>query len=157
MLSPGITEAVTPDSKATWAEKGERWGKGTVDAVLWGIPIAKAGQALGRVGQVASKVQGVASFRFASKAARIAEGATKSSALNFCKVEAVIQETLRGSMLSKYQLSTIEALESGMKFLGSGYKEMGKPNSGVFRSADGLRGFRIDNNSIQGYRPCSPS
>ena len=31
-----------------------------------------------------------------------------------------------------------------------GYKEIGQPNSGVYRSKDGLRQFRIDRNSIEG-------
>ena len=68
----------------------------------------------------------------------------------FGKVNAVIKETLDGSVLSKYHLSASEALESGMKFIGPNYKQIGKTNSGVFRSADGLRGFRIDTNSIKG-------
>jgi hypothetical protein len=41
-------------------------------------------------------------------------------------------------------------LDTGTKFLGDNYKEIGKPGSGVFRSADGTKQFRIDNNSIQG-------
>lgn len=37
-----------------------------------------------------------------------------------------------------------------MKHLGEGYKEIGKPGSGVFRSADGAKQFRIDDNSLRG-------
>ena len=41
-------------------------------------------------------------------------------------------------------------LQAGGKFLGPGYKEIGKQGSGVFRSADGTRQFRIDGNSLAG-------
>lgn len=51
---------------------------------------------------------------------------------------------------SKYKLSADEALEAGIKFLGKNYQEIGKPGSGVYRSADGTRQFRIDKNSLDG-------
>ena len=57
---------------------------------------------------------------------------------------------MEGSVLSNHRVSAHEALECGLKFLGHNYRELGKPNSGVFRSWDGLRGFRIDNNSLKG-------
>lgn len=41
-----------------------------------------------------------------------------------------------------------ELLTAGLRFLGQGYKEIGQPGSGVFRSEDGLRQFRIDSNSL---------
>ena len=48
-------------------------------------------------------------------------------------------------------------LKAGEKFVGSGYKEIGKPGSGVFRSADGTRQFRIDNGSLTGnHKPGVP-
>ena len=41
-------------------------------------------------------------------------------------------------------------MDAGLKFLGKEYKEIGTSGSGVFRSADGLRQFRIDKTSIAG-------
>ena len=68
------------------------------------------------------------------------------------KADAVIAETLagKGNILSSLRLSTDELLDAGAKFLGDAYSELGKSGSGVFRSADGTRGFRIDANSISG-------
>jgi RHS repeat-associated protein len=62
----------------------------------------------------------------------------------------VIKETLKGSgeITSTSKLSSIEALTAGEQFLGPGYVQLGKSDSGVFRSADNLRQFRIDNGSI---------
>jgi hypothetical protein len=48
---------------------------------------------------------------------------------------------------SAQKLSSSELLEAGEQFLGKNYKEL---DSGVFRSADDLRGFRIDNSSVLG-------
>jgi RHS repeat-associated protein len=64
----------------------------------------------------------------------------------------VIAETLsgKGNFTSNSTVSAAEGLDAGGKFLGEGYTELGKPGSGVFRSADGLRGFRIDPNSLSG-------
>jgi hypothetical protein len=75
------------------------------------------------------------------------------------KIETVIQQTLKGSgdISSKVRLSADEALDAGMRFLGKNYKELGKSGSGVFRSADNLRQFRIDQNSLIGkHNPMSP-
>lgn len=62
----------------------------------------------------------------------------------------VIKETLtgRGDIKSSFRLSSSEALSSGEQFLGPGYREIGKPGSGTYRSSDNLRQFRIDNGSI---------
>ncbi len=67
----------------------------------------------------------------------------------------VIDETLNGTgnFTSSYTINAEDTLDTAEAFLGSGYRQLGLPNSGVFRSADGLRGFRIDNNSIQGFHP----
>jgi RHS repeat-associated protein len=76
--------------------------------------------------------------------------------LNGCpgtsNVDAVIAETLagKGNLTSSTKLSSTELLQAGEKFLGPGYREIGKPGSGVFRSADGTRQFRIDGNSLSG-------
>ncbi len=68
------------------------------------------------------------------------------------KADAVIRETFmyNGNFTSKYVLSADEALEAGMKYLGSGYKELGISGSGVYKSADNLRQFRIDTRSLMG-------
>ncbi len=73
---------------------------------------------------------------------------------NVCnqKIDSVIEETNngRGNITSGHTLTAAEALVAGEKFLGPGYTEIGKPGSGVFRSADGLRQFRMDTNSLAG-------
>lgn len=68
------------------------------------------------------------------------------------KVDTVIAETFsgKGNITSDVILSADELLQAGEQFLGNGYKEIGKPGSSVFRSADDLRQFRIDDNSLLG-------
>ena len=71
----------------------------------------------------------------------------------------VSAETSTGAknLTSKYVLSADEALTAGQKWLGTGYTEIGRPGSGVFRSSDGLRQFRIDNGSLAGaHKPGVP-
>jgi hypothetical protein len=67
-------------------------------------------------------------------------------------IEGVIKETFenKGYFTSKFGLTHNEAIEAGMKFLGDGYKEIGPSGSGVYRSKNGLRQFRIDKNSLAG-------
>jgi RHS repeat-associated protein len=67
-------------------------------------------------------------------------------------VDHVIAETAagRGNLTSKFTLTADEALDAGQRWLGSNYSELGKAGSGVFRSADGLRQFRMDASSISG-------
>ena len=67
-------------------------------------------------------------------------------------VSAVVAETLagNGNFLSKFVLTVDELLDAGSRFLGRTHSEIGKSGSGVFRSSDGLRQFRIDANSIAG-------
>ncbi|HYB81050.1 MAG TPA: RHS repeat-associated core domain-containing protein, partial [Mycobacterium sp.] len=61
----------------------------------------------------------------------------------------VISETLAGvgNFTSRFVLSAEETLNGALDFLGSGYREVA---SGVFRSSDGLRQFRMDNGSLTG-------
>lgn len=68
------------------------------------------------------------------------------------KIDRVINETLSGkkNFTSSITLTSDEALAAGLKFLGSGYTEIGKPGSGVYHSADGTKEFRIDSGSIGG-------
>ncbi len=76
------------------------------------------------------------------------------------KVQNVIKETRNSnsnSFTSRYVLTEDEAMNSGVRWLGKGYKEIGNPGSGVYRSADGLRQFRIDKNSLLGnHNPYKP-
>ena len=62
------------------------------------------------------------------------------------KVDKVIIETLegKGNLLSNFKLTAGEALQVGETWIGPGYKEIGKPGQGIFRSADGKRQFRMD-------------
>ena len=47
--------------------------------------------------------------------------------------------------------------EAGEKYLGPGYRELGEQGSGVFRSADDTRQFRIDESSLNGaHKPWEP-
>ncbi|WP_407287101.1 putative T7SS-secreted protein [Streptomyces sp. BP-8] len=55
----------------------------------------------------------------------------------------------KGSIVGQHPMSPDEALTAGEQFLGDGYKEMGR-NRGVFRSADDLRQFRMDQDSLAG-------
>ncbi|MFD6279316.1 putative T7SS-secreted protein [Streptomyces sp. NPDC060209] len=54
-----------------------------------------------------------------------------------------------GSIVSEHPMTADEALDAAHRFLGDDYVEKGV-NRGVFRSADGLRQFRMDPDSIQG-------
>ncbi|WP_231663626.1 hemagglutinin repeat-containing protein, partial [Ralstonia solanacearum] len=68
------------------------------------------------------------------------------------RVRTVINETISGkkNFTSSVTLTADEALAAGQQFLGPGYREIGKPGSGVFHSADGAREFRIDPGSLAG-------
>ncbi|EOU3149292.1 VENN motif pre-toxin domain-containing protein, partial [Yersinia enterocolitica] len=68
------------------------------------------------------------------------------------KIDTIINETLLGkkNFTSSTTLTSDEALAAGLKFLGTGYKEIGKSGSGVYHSADGTKEFRIDSGSIGG-------
>jgi hypothetical protein len=71
---------------------------------------------------------------------------------NECRYD-VIQETQNSkekNFTSEHIIDANDALDTGHEYLGPGYRQLGKPDSGVFRSADNLRRFRIDNGSIQG-------
>ncbi len=75
------------------------------------------------------------------------------------KGDNVLVETLnnKGNVTSKYTLTADEALETGNRWVGSRYKEIGQPGSGVYRSEDGLRQFRMDKNSLAGsHAPGTP-
>ncbi|MGI8662555.1 MAG: polymorphic toxin-type HINT domain-containing protein [Acidimicrobiales bacterium] len=70
-------------------------------------------------------------------------------------VQDVIGETQAGSgnITSGRVLTADEALATGEEFVGPGYTELGRPGSGVFRSADELRQFRMDPRSLEGLHP----
>jgi RHS repeat-associated protein len=69
-----------------------------------------------------------------------------------CVVDAVISETIaaRGNITSVHSLNANQALAAAERWLGPGYREMGKPGSGVYRNSEGTRQFRMDNNSLLG-------
>jgi hypothetical protein len=76
------------------------------------------------------------------------------------KIEQIIDETSNSkieSFTSNYKVTENEALELGLKWLGEDYKQVGPSDRGVFRSADGTKQFRIDNNSLLGnHAPNKP-
>ena len=83
----------------------------------------------------------------------IAGGALEAKAAEILTTaEKLIAETLagKGNFTSGVKTTADDLLEAGEKFVGNGYKEIGNPGSGVFRSADGAKQFRIDNNSLLG-------
>jgi hypothetical protein len=68
-------------------------------------------------------------------------------------VDDVIAETTNATsrnLTSAHTLTADEALEAAQQWVGDSYTELGKPGSGVFRSADGTRQFRIDDGSLTG-------
>ncbi|WP_444663129.1 hypothetical protein ACT17Q_13840 [Cellulomonas sp. CW35] len=75
-------------------------------------------------------------------------------------IDDVLDETVghsgKPNLTSAHSLSQDEALDGGIRWLGEGYSEIGKPGSGVFRSGDGLRQFRMDNGSITGGHAPQP-
>ncbi|MEK2688774.1 hypothetical protein [Bdellovibrio sp. GT3] len=74
-------------------------------------------------------------------------------------IDSVIIETIegQGNITSRYTVNQTEALAMGERWMGDGYKQIGKAGSGVFVSADGKRRFRIDNNSVLGnHAPGKP-
>ncbi|WP_306173030.1 DUF637 domain-containing protein [Pseudomonas gingeri] len=81
-----------------------------------------------------------------------AEKEIQLGAISAQKVDDVINETLLGkkNFKSALILTADEVLLAAQKYLGSEYKEIGKPGSGVFHSADGIREFRIDSGSLAG-------
>ncbi|CCB91787.1 hypothetical protein WCH_CN15810 [Waddlia chondrophila 2032/99] len=120
----------------------EQLGSLAFDAVSIAAPMARVKGA-----------KAVADAKAASVAEKVEKAAKSTPVVNkFNKVDAVIHETMsnKGNIASRFRLSVDEALDAGQKFLGSGYREMGQSGSGVFRSADGLRQFRMDTSSLLG-------
>ena len=78
--------------------------------------------------------------------------AANTAAPSSSVVDDVLTETAGATqnLTSSYTLSADEALTAGQRWVGEGYVELGKPGSGVFRSADGLQQFRMDGNSLMG-------
>lgn len=85
----------------------------------------------------------------------LAGGGIAKGGKSTAKIDGVINETISGkkNFTSSTTLTTNEALNAGLKFLGPNYTEIGKPGSGVYHSADGTREFRIDSGSIGGAHP----
>ncbi|MEQ1905302.1 MAG: polymorphic toxin-type HINT domain-containing protein [Pirellulaceae bacterium] len=74
---------------------------------------------------------------------------------NSCVVNDVLNESANaiGKITSTFKLNGDEVLLGALKWLQSGYREIGKSGSGVFLSKDGLRRFRMDPNSLLGKHP----
>ena len=114
---------------------------------LAAVGVIPGGRVAGTVAKGGAKILG--------PLARVGKPALKGAG----RVADVLAETFagKGNLLSKFTLTSDEALEAGIKWVGPGYREIGKPGSGVFRSKDGLRQFRIDKNSLQGrHSPHDP-
>lgn len=88
-----------------------------------------------------------------SKAAKLAKLETAINKFKVChkKIAQVLKETANNNkhFTSSVKLNHTEALVAAERFLGKGYKEVGV-NEGVFISADKLRRFRMDKNSLEG-------
>jgi hypothetical protein len=138
--------------------------------------IAEVGpeESMAIIGDAGGQVIG---FRFLGNIQQWIKEATEAWITKYCRVahatktnvgakgaggptgNAVIQETLSGTgnFTSAHTLDATEALGAAEQFLGPGYRELGRPGSGVYRSADTLRGFRMDPNSLQGlHQPNVP-
>lgn len=105
---------------------------------------------LAAIGSIPAAGVGAGGARALGSTARTTSQAIRAA--NSAKVDAVIAETLvgKGNITSPTKLSADELLQAGIQFLGPGYKEIGKPGSGVFRSVDNTRQFRIDRGSLTG-------
>jgi len=75
----------------------------------------------------------------------------------FSSIETTLSEELAGvrggtplGNITHPPIPTNDALRLGEAWLGTGFREIGAPGSGVFRSADGLRQFRMTTSDIIG-------
>ncbi|MFJ8939789.1 RHS repeat-associated core domain-containing protein [Streptomyces sp. NPDC102365] len=114
----------------------------------------KLGASLGVIGfipLVGDFIKLPAQLRDLERVADVADAAKKTKNTSKALLKKLFDETesSKGSIISKHSVNADEALEAGLQFVGSGYKELGK-NRGVFRSADGLKQFRIDQDSLAG-------
>jgi hypothetical protein len=104
----------------------------------------------------AAETQVTAALQVSASPSVEARGASTSSSATFLAtntVDDVIAETTNATsrnLTSAHTLTADEALDAGQQWVGDGYTELGKPGSGVFRSADGTRQFRIDDGSLTG-------
>ena len=102
-----------------------------------------------RVGNLATRVgTALADDTGSLNLAGFSSGARSSNV-----VDDVMAETLgatQKNITSSYTLTADEALTAGERWVGQGYAELGKPGSGVFRSMDGTRQFRMDASSLMG-------
>ena len=148
-------------SRATGLVYGGTWAKGLLyggKALNYGCKALKtAFQSTKSVGQtikaVKSAVTRTPATKLFQKVHNLGASATKEGLKKIESIpELLIQETLQGKgyFASKYKPTVSEALEAGEKFLGRGYRSIGRSKDGVFKNADRLRQFRIDSNSLMG-------
>ena len=149
-LIPGIMDIINLPANATRSETLQAYGRGAFDVLTFFVG-SKVGS-VNKTGIVARETLGIEGS--------ICQKLLKNSKPQVSNVDLVINETLqrRGRITSQYKLSVTEALEAGEKFLGKQYREMGEPGSGVFRSNDNLRQFRMDVSSLEGknHKPYAP-
>ncbi|AKT43566.1 SpvB/TcaC N-terminal domain-containing protein [Chondromyces crocatus] len=138
----GMLEAAQQGAGPLEALAGAGIGGGA--GVVGGGLKGQGGRLLDEIGDVLSLMVGRGSGGTSKPAAIGASARTV--------IDDVIEETMRGkgNITSRYTLTVNEALEAGERWVGKGYKEIGVPGSGVFRSADGTRQFRIDPTSVAG-------
>ncbi|MCL2859326.1 MAG: hypothetical protein FWF46_01885, partial [Oscillospiraceae bacterium] len=129
---------------------------GTGEGAIIGVPAIAGGVTLAGTG-VAAGAYGVGTIgnsasNFANDLSELFSGNGSSSEIN--KTNDIINETLnsKGNITSKYTLTEDEALDLGNELMGTGYKEVGKPGSGVFEKqiGDQTYRFRIDSGSLEG-------
>ncbi|MFD9817527.1 polymorphic toxin-type HINT domain-containing protein [Streptomyces violascens] len=61
----------------------------------------------------------------------------------------IVAHKRKSSIISQYSVTLEEAMATGHSFVGEGARDVAN-GKGIFRSADGLRGFRIDPDSLAG-------
>lgn len=125
-------------------EAARTFGANPQTAAMIGVTADMVGGLANPEGRAAGVARGAELLGAAGRVGHDAQSAER--------IGKVLQETVQGAgnLTSAHRLSEAEALDAGVTFLGTGYRELGKLGSGVFRSADGLRQFRIDSGSLAG-------
>jgi hypothetical protein len=144
--------ALIGDIGQVWAAPGDPGARQQLaENTMWtaaGIVIPGAG---GRATKAAVSAAGDVVGDVAA-AVRRGDGAAGRASTAVEKVGAVIEETATGAgnFTSGQRLGPDEALDAGAAWVGEGYAEVGPSGSGVFRSADGRRQFRMTDADLDG-------